>query len=334
MNSDAQMSSASFGVVVIGRNEGERLRICLESVRANADQMVYVDSGSTDDSVSMARAMGAELVNLDMSRPFTAARARNAGFERLLELTPTMPFVQFIDGDCEVVAGWLERAVEFLQRNTNVAAVCGWRRERYPGRSIYNTLCDAEWNRPAGQTRACGGDVMMRVSALKDVGGYDPDLIAGEEPELCVRLRQNGWHIWRLGAVMTLHDAAITRYRQWWKRTVRGGYAFAQGAQMHGTPPEYHCVRPMLSVLFWGALLPLLIILAASTWSWGWLLIWLYPIQIVRLAIRDGIASKLSWLQATFFVMGKFPEMLGAATFLLHRVMGRTGKLIEYKSAS
>ena len=101
---------SAIGVVAIGRNEGERLRRCLESLDGHGLTVVYVDSGSTDDSVALARSLSIEVVDLDMSTPFTAARARNAGFERLLQIDPGVRFVQFLDGDCEVADGWLERA--------------------------------------------------------------------------------------------------------------------------------------------------------------------------------------------------------------------------------
>src|SRR6185437_6636133 len=138
-----------------------------------------------------------------------------------------------------------QTAKSFLETHSNVGAVCGRRRERFPDRSIYNWLCDREWEGPAGEVRACGGDVMIRSSALKAVGGYRDDVIAGEEPELCVRLRTAGWSIWRLDTEMTLHDAAMMRFNQWWRRTLRAGYAFAQGAYLHGAPPERHFVWEM-----------------------------------------------------------------------------------------
>ena len=140
------------GVVVIGRNEGERLRRCLQSID-RAVAIVYVDSGSSDGSPALAQSLGAHVVALDMTRPFTAARARNAGLRRLRELAPTTQLVQFVDGDCELVPGWLDAAQAFMQQHADVAAVAGRLRERYPNRSIYNLLCDMEWNVPAG---ACG----------------------------------------------------------------------------------------------------------------------------------------------------------------------------------
>src|SRR5687767_7045111 len=42
------------GVVAIGRNEDQRLVRCLESMPRTIRKAVYVDSGSTDDSVANA----------------------------------------------------------------------------------------------------------------------------------------------------------------------------------------------------------------------------------------------------------------------------------------
>src|SRR5438874_11940227 len=154
-----------FGAVVIGRNEGERLQRCLRSLAAAA-VIVYVDSGSTDTSVQAARARGADVVELDTNRPFTAARARNAGFHRLRELAPDILYVQFVDGDCEIDEHWPKEALSFLASNETVAAVCGRRREQYPERSIYNWLCDQEWQGSAGEVDACGGDAIMRTLAV------------------------------------------------------------------------------------------------------------------------------------------------------------------------
>src|SRR5712692_681401 len=263
-----------LGVVAIGRNEGERLKKCLESVVGIAQRVVYVDSASIDGSAEMARLMGIEVVSLDVRIPFTAARARNEGFKRLRELAPDLAYVQFVDGDCELVDGWLERAANFLGDHEDVAAVGGRLREKYPARSIYNMLCDIEWDTPTGEAKTCGGIAMMRAGAFERVRGYRPDLIAGEEPELCVRLRTAGWRIWRLGEEMALHDAAMTRFGQWWKRMLRGGYAFAQGADLHGAPPERHCVRESRGVWFWGLGIPVGVFGLVLWWGgWGLVLL-------------------------------------------------------------
>lgn len=321
-----------IGVVVIGRNEGQRLERCLASLEGSADKVVYVDSGSVDGSVQMARQRGVEVLALDMMRPFTAARARNEGFARLQRLLPTMRHVQFVDGDCEVAAGWLPKAQAFLYAHPAVAVVCGRRRERFPQRSVYNLLCDLEWDTPIGETKACGGDALMRADAFAAVSGYRASLIAGEEPELCVRLRAAGWKIWRLPEEMTLHDAAMTRFGQWWQRSLRGGYAFAEGAFLHGAAPERHWQRESRRIWIWGLAIPLAII-AATAWlgGWGLLLLLIYPLQAVRLARRGVRSARENWLQAVFLVLGKFPEMLGQVKFLLNRFGAGKAVLIEYK---
>ncbi|HMC15502.1 MAG TPA: glycosyltransferase [Albitalea sp.] len=319
-------------VVAIGRNEGERLRRCIASVAGEASLVVYVDSGSTDGSLELARSSGASVVELDLALPFTAARARNEGLRRVCELAPDTAYVQFVDGDCEVIASWLPRAIDFLQSHPEAAAACGRRRERHPERSVYNMMCDLEWNTPIGPARACGGDVMMRVAALKEVGGYRDALIAGEEPELCVRLRAKGWQVWRLDAEMTLHDAALLRFGQWWKRTLRGGYAFAEGARLHGAPPERHWVRESRSAWLWGVAVP--VVLCAVTWRFGpvALLAWaVYPLQVLRLSLRGPEPLKVRAVRATFLMLGKFAEAAGQLKYLLHRLAGVRGRIIEYK---
>lgn len=320
------------GVVVIGRNEGERLEKCLASLAATAARIVYVDSGSTDGSVALARKKGAEVIELDMALPFTAARARNAGFARLRQSLPGLRHVQFVDGDCEMADGWLERARAFLDSRPDVAVVSGRLREKHPEHSVYNLLCDMEWEAPPGEARACGGIAMMRAEAFDAANGFRTGLIAGEEPELCVRLRAAGWRIWRLEAEMASHDAAMTHFAQWWRRATRAGHAFAQGTSLHGGAPERHYVAQVRSAWFWGLLLPLSIVVPALIWKPGLLLLLLiYPLQIARIARRGKRGQRENWIRAGFLVLGKFPEMLGLIKFHGHRILGTQARLIEHK---
>ena len=324
--------TTGVGVVVIGRNEGGRLERCLASLLGTADKVVYVDSGSTDGSVQMAQGLGVEVVALDMRLPFTAARARNEGFQCLQRLLPGIQYVQFVDGDCEVAADWLAKAQAFLQEHPSVAVVCGRRRERFPQRSIYNYLCDLEWDTPIGEAKACGGDALMRADAFTAEAGFRADLIAGEEPELCVRLRAAGWKVWRLDAEMTLHDAAMTSFGQWWRRTLRGGHAFAEGAFLHGASPERHWLRESRRAWLWGLGIPVGVVLACLILGWlGLILLLVYPLQVARLALRGEGSARENWLPALFLVLGKFPEMLGQVKFLLSRVGAGKTTLIEYK---
>lgn len=323
------------GLVVIGRNEGDRLRQCLHSVTGKVARIVYVDSGSTDGSIELARRSCVDVVELDLSIPFTAARARNAGFDHLLCAEPQLDFVQFVDGDCEIVEGWFDRAEKELEANPNIAVVCGRRRERFPEQTIYNQLCDIEWNTPVGETKACGGDSMMRVAAFQQVGGFNPTLIAGEEPELCVRLRQNGWKIFRLDAEMTLHDAQMTRLGQWWKRATRAGHAYAEGSWLHGGEPERHWVKETRSIWLWGLFIPLLALGTAwLTHGLSLLLLLVYPLQFIRTFLslrRQNLSSKNAALYALSCTVGKFAQVEGALSFLRTRLKGSQSTLIEYK---
>jgi glycosyltransferase involved in cell wall biosynthesis len=323
----------SVGVVVIGRNEGERLDRCLHSVEALAQNVVYVDSGSTDGSIALARTLSAAVVELDLDSPFTAARARNAGFAKLLELRPGLEYVFFVDGDCEVQNGWFDQAHEFLNRHERVAIAWGFRRERFPERSIYNMLCDYEWwDIQNGESKICGGDALIRVSAFKQVQGYRPDLICGEEPEMCVRLRRLDWQIWRLGVPMTLHDVAMFHFDQWWKRSLRAGYGFAQGAALHGTSKDRHGVHESVRAWLWGFCVPVSSLLLTVFFSWwSLLLLAVYPLQILRIAVRGKRSPKENWLRATALVVSKFAEMSGQMKYLMDRLRGVRSGLIEYK---
>ena len=309
--------------VVIGRNEGERLIAGLASLAGQVRRIVYVDSGSTDGSVAAARAAGAEVVELDMARPFTAARARNAGLRALAADPPE--FVQFMDGDCSLREGWIVRAVGFLDDNLRAAVVCGRRRERFPEASVFNRLIDAEWDTPLGEVRACGGDALMRHAAVAATGGFREDLIAGEEPELCLRLRARGWTIWRIDAEMTWHDAGMLRLGQWWRRAERAGHAFAEGAARFSTPSAPHWTRELRRIWVWGAILPGVAILGALAHPAALLLLLVYPLQVARLTRRLGLAG------AVFNTLGKLPEAIGAARFVINHRRKRSTGLIEYK---
>jgi GT2 family glycosyltransferase len=323
-----------LGVVAIGRNEGERLRRCLESVVGRAD-VVYVDSGSTDGSRELARGLGAHVVELDLSRPFTAARARNAGLDRLLAERPHVELVMFVDGDCEVVDGFLARAAARLDERPELAVVCGRRRERHPEASLFNRLCDLEWDTEVGDTDACGGDAMMRVSAVREVDGFDPALIAGEEPDLCVRLRRRGWRIERIDAEMTLHDAAMTEFGQWWSRNVRAGHAFAEGSWRHGRSPERHWVSETKKVLMWGGVLPTVAVGAAlPTLGLSLGLLAGYPVSTARNFRRQldrGRSPGEALLYSVSCTASHFPELQGALRFYWGLARGRRSAIIEYK---
>jgi GT2 family glycosyltransferase len=298
--------SARFGIVVIGRNEGERLKQCLDALPPG--RAVYVDSGSTDGSVDAVRARRLPVIELDPRIPFTAARARNEGFRFFRDVD----YVQFVDGDCVLAEDWLQKATGFLDQNPGAAVVCGRLREEFPRASVYQLLCDIEWDVPAGEALACGGIAMVRAAAFEAVGGFRSDRPCGEEPELCARLRAAGWRIWRLPDEMATHEARMKRFGQWWKRSQRTGYGYVADRAIWRLESQRAWV--------WGLGLPLASLLGfILVGPYALALLALYPLQVVRLALRGARTRRENWWRALFLVMGKFPEMLGQLEFLARR---------------
>jgi glycosyltransferase involved in cell wall biosynthesis len=320
-----------LGVVAIGRNEGKRLIACLDSVKARTDNIVYVDSGSIDGSIGAARERGALVVELDLTRPFSAARARNEGFSALRAAAPALRFVQFIDGDCILIDDWLDKATTFIESHDDLAVVCGRRREMYPDASIYNRILDLEWDTTVGEAQACGGDALIRVKALEDAGGFRASLIAGEEPELCLRLRGLGWKVWRLDAEMTLHDAAMTNLRQWWKRAVRSGYGILEVSLLHRTSNTGIWRREILSTICWGSFAPFCITLGILLHPAALTALLVYPFQVCRIAVARDPTASLSWKYALLMMLSKFAALQGILKYVWLQWTGRAASLIEYK---
>jgi len=336
---DGTRELARVGVVAIGRDEGQRLVRCLNSIPSSVGAVVYVDSGSTDGSVERALGRGVEVVSLDPARPFTAARARNEGFARLCERLPDVEIVQFVDGDCQLVEGWVERAVDELERRGEAGAVCGFRRELLPEASVYNRICNMEWvTPPVGVVDGFGGDVAIRVAALREVGGYDGSVIAAEDDELSIRLRRAGWALLRIDASMTLHDANMHHFGQWWSRALRCGHGIGEISRRHPASKGGHFTRHLRRTLAWGFVLPsLALAVAPATSGFSLLALGLYPLQVLRIArsLRlRGFPRKDALLWAASCVASKPVEALGILRFQVRRILGRRSRIIEYKLES
>ncbi len=338
------MSLPAFSVVVIGRNEGQRLVRCLKSIAAIGDgssaslscEVIYVDSASSDGSPERAAAMGARVIALDAPRP-TAALGRNAGWQQA-----TAEFVLFLDGDTILDPQFPARAFASMLADQTIAAVWGHRRELHPEASLYNRILDLDWIYPPGPAEFCGGDVLMRRAALEAVGGYDGTLIAGEEPEMCRRMRALGYRILHIDAPMTGHDLDMKHFAQYWKRATRAGHAYAEVSsrfRKSGDPfwqPERtaNLRRGGFWMLSFLAAIVLSLVLRSAVPGLLWLA------MLTALSLRS--AWKARWKSpraSTLLLYGlhshlqQVPICIGQLAFDFDPRKGQR-KLIEYKGAS
>jgi glycosyltransferase involved in cell wall biosynthesis len=329
---------ARVAIVAIGRNEGVRLEGCLASLAGLGAPVVYVDSGSRDDSVAVARRAGVHVHELDPAKPFSAARARNEGFAQVRLISPEVEFVQFIDGDCTLASGWLRAAVKAMDARANVAVVVGHLAERHPDASIYNRLCALEWSSSPGDFQnfgALGGIMLVRASVFASLNGFKADVIAGEDSEFGVRCGLAGHAITKIDAQMAVHDADMHTFTQWWTRTVRSGHAIGQRAQLNGASTLRDCRRDRVSVLAWGVALPAVAgLLAPFTGGVSLLagaaLYALLASRVFRARRARGDSAADAWLYARHIAMGKLAQGIGLIRYQLSAVRGHF-RIIEYK---
>jgi glycosyltransferase involved in cell wall biosynthesis len=327
----------SLSIVVIGRNEGQRLAKCLQSIRSvhsiAVDEVIYVDSASTDGSPDLASSYGATVIVVHPERP-TAAIGRNAGWRRAKS-----DFVLFLDGDTILHPDFPRIAYNTISQTPSVAAVWGHRREIHPEASLFNRVLDLDWIYAPGFTDFCGGDVLMRRQALVETNGYDERLIAGEEPELCRRMRAKDYKILHIDQPMTGHDLQMTRWNQYWKRATRAGHAYAEISERfrHSADPAWKKERDanFLRGGFWVA--SLLLALVACFWLGffplsGWFAL------LTLLSARS--AWKARWKSkniVTLLLYGfhsqlqQLPISVGQLQYEWNKRQGKSRGLIEYK---
>lgn len=330
-------NNLAIGIVVIGRNEGQRLSLSLQSMQQSKCPIVYVDSGSSDNSLEIAKPLVSCLHQLDSSTPFSAARARNEGFDKITTLFPTLQYIQFVDGDCVLYAGWLDAAKAAFAVDAKRAAVIGHLQELNPDASIYNRMCAMEWRSPAGDLNnygALGGISMMRVDVFKQLGGFKANVIAGEDSEFGVRLSLAGYKVTKIDYFMAIHDANMTTFQQWWKRAVRGGHAIGQRADLNGNTLAKDCVKERKSTLVWGVFLPslaLLLLMFARPWALLILFAYLFlAIKVYRYRRNQGESPRDALTYAQFMPLVKIANGVGLLKFYMNKFK-QSYEIIEYK---
>lgn len=325
---------------MIGRNEGDRLLACLASVLSmnyprELLDVVYVDSSSTDGSAALAQSLGVRAIVL--SGPTTAARGRNAGWAQT-----SAPFILFLDGDTVLDKDFVGKNIGHFA-DPSIAGVFGNRRETRTKESVYNAILDLDWNMEPGWALFFGGDCLVRREALVLVTGYNDQLIAGEEPDMCRRMRGAGYRILHVDEPMTLHDLAMHRFSQYWRRSVRTGYAYAQISSFYANTDDplwaADSRRNVVRACFWiGA--PVLCALLSAVWR-SWLPLSIFLLIALALWGRTGIKAARKTRSIRTLVayslhshLQQIPILAGQLRFWLSRASGKGSRLIEYKRSA
>ena len=324
-------------VVVIGKNEGMRLERCLKSVRRMSckgfrTEVIYVDSGSIDNSIELANRLGATTIALNSLHP-TAALGRNVGW-RLAQGN----FILFLDGDTVLDPHFVAESLPDFTEKT--AVVWGHRRELFPSASVYQRVLDLDWVYKAGESAFCGGDALFLRKVLERTDGFDVNLIAGEEPELCQRILELGYVIQHVDRAMTGHDLGMMRFGQYWRRATRAGHAYAEVSDRFATSAKAFWTQESRSNYFRASVL----VLSAVSASVATLLLarlWPFAFWSTTFCMLAGqTAWKARWKSSDWTVLLLYgfhshlqhiPICLGQLRYRLNRQQGRQASLFEYK---
>jgi glycosyltransferase involved in cell wall biosynthesis len=332
------MTCPIVSIVIIGRNEGQRLIDCLKSIKKNDFtpellEVIYVDSNSTDNSKEQAKLLGAAVFSVNSAQP-TAALARNIGWQN-----SKAPYVLFLDGDTILDPSFLQKAVKEFS-DPKIAVVFGNRREINPKHTIYNRILDLDWIFPTGYTDFCGGDALIRRSVLLEINGYDPKLIAGEEPEMCRRIREKGYLVLHIDHAMTSHNLAMKTSKQYLLRAIRTGYAYAKLSEkfkntsipLWKKESENNIIRGVFFIS-----LTLLSIVLTITFQSFFVLI-SFTGLLIALTVRT--AFKFRWKSDDYYTLflysfhshfQQIPILIGQVTYWREHFSGKRRNLIEYK---
>jgi glycosyltransferase involved in cell wall biosynthesis len=198
-SSDFSAAKCRVSVVIKALNEEKRIAAAIESalraVRRVGGEVILADSCSSDKTIELA-----------MAYPIRVVKLANAS-ERCCGVGPQLgyqhsrgEFIYLLDGDMQMLEGFLEVALDFMLAHPDIAGVGGQLVElnteslEYIARSAQAR----DHVKPGAVDRLDGGGLYRR-SAIEAAGHFsDRNLHSYEEFELAVRLRSQGWKLWRL----------------------------------------------------------------------------------------------------------------------------------------
>jgi glycosyltransferase involved in cell wall biosynthesis len=245
-------------VVIIGKDEEQNLGACIRSVRAmeypaERLEIIYVDTGSSDRSVEIARGM--QVIAVEEKSPFPSpGLARNRGMREARH-----DIIHFIDGDMTIARDYLKEAVRLLDTG-DIVCVIGDVRERNSEKSFLARVLNYPWSsREAGFVDAPGGGGTFKKVALQTVGGYNPLILKGQETELGYRIHERGYKIYKIEHLMAVHNYGIARLYDLLSRSYRMGASYGMIMTMPQSRSYADLTRRARNLLLQGILLTALI---------------------------------------------------------------------------
>lgn len=223
-----KLTFPSISVVIIGLNASVHIQSCIESVFAcnypqEQIEIIYVDGGSSDQSVALAKVYDqVKVIELNSDRP-SPGKGRNVGLSYA-----SHNYVQFLDSDTQLDSNWLAQAVGIL-KNSEIASVSGNLDEVFPEKNFYHRVANLEWCNKTyeGYSQTFGGIVLVKKNLVEELGGYDENTHVGEDPDLSFRMHLKGYRHYELAIPMVEHDINMTSFKRYMKRCIRSGYGYA-----------------------------------------------------------------------------------------------------------
>jgi GT2 family glycosyltransferase len=204
--------------VIVTHNSARDLEGLVGSATMHAafDRLIVVDNASTDESIEMARAAGAEVVERGVNDAFGAAANEGARMTRGAAFCLLNPDIRFDrthdvrrlarhltqpnigavapalvlpDGTLQDASRDIPTPMELIERRI---------RKSTSGARFNDGPADVPW--------AVGACLVLRREAFDAVGGFDESYrLYFEDVDLCVRMREAGWRIHSDGAVRVRH---------------------------------------------------------------------------------------------------------------------------------
>jgi GT2 family glycosyltransferase len=256
--------TADLAIIIVSTNEARWLEPCLSTVFDHAGDarldVVVVDNESTDGTRELVETRFPEArVVPSTNRGFAHANNRGA-------MTCTARYVLFLNPDTEIVEGTFGELVAALDRSSEIG-LAGVRQltadgtlwptiryfptisralgeaflsERWPARprwagereldeSLYDRDIECDWT--------SGSFMLARREALWSAGLLDERFfIYSEEPDLCLRMRREGWSIRHLPLMTIIHHAGKGGVRP--KMVAQDAFTRRQYAEKHFSAPR------------------------------------------------------------------------------------------------